>query len=99
MHRLVFFTPFGAIIISFVRLLIVLQSEILLKYFYFLYQVCCDGCNVWVHAECDKISSQLLKVLSILSSAYFLFFSISNSLKFLRGQRFTLFSDSGPGEY
>ncbi|KAK7285790.1 hypothetical protein RJT34_20571 [Clitoria ternatea] len=23
--------------------------------------VCCDGCNVWVHAECDKISSKLLK--------------------------------------
>jgi len=26
------------------------------------WQVCCDGCNVWVHAECDKISSELLKV-------------------------------------
>ncbi|PON98019.1 Histone-lysine N-methyltransferase ATX [Trema orientale] len=23
--------------------------------------VCCDGCNVWVHAECDKISGKLLK--------------------------------------
>ncbi|KAI9073765.1 hypothetical protein K1719_044262 [Acacia pycnantha] len=23
--------------------------------------VCCDGCNVWVHAECDKISDKLLK--------------------------------------
>ncbi|KAL5155723.1 Histone-lysine N-methyltransferase ATX3 [Glycine soja] len=23
--------------------------------------VCCDGCNVWVHAECDKISSKLFK--------------------------------------
>nr|XP_011468938.1 PREDICTED: histone-lysine N-methyltransferase ATX3 [Fragaria vesca subsp. vesca] len=23
--------------------------------------VCCDGCNVWVHAECDKISSNVLK--------------------------------------
>ncbi|KAL2336200.1 hypothetical protein Fmac_010646 [Flemingia macrophylla] len=23
--------------------------------------VCCDGCNVWVHAECDKISSRLFK--------------------------------------
>ncbi|XP_038709358.1 histone-lysine N-methyltransferase ATX3-like [Tripterygium wilfordii] len=23
--------------------------------------VCCDGCNVWVHAECDQISSKLLK--------------------------------------
>lgn len=26
------------------------------------YQVCCDGCNVWVHAECAKISSKLFKV-------------------------------------
>ncbi|KAL2345434.1 hypothetical protein Fmac_006719 [Flemingia macrophylla] len=23
--------------------------------------VCCDGCDVWVHAECDKISSKLFK--------------------------------------
>ncbi|XP_022898395.1 histone-lysine N-methyltransferase ATX5-like isoform X1 [Olea europaea var. sylvestris] len=23
--------------------------------------VCCDGCNVWVHAECANISSELLK--------------------------------------
>ncbi|KAE9605740.1 putative histone-lysine N-methyltransferase transcription regulator PHD family [Lupinus albus] len=23
--------------------------------------VCCDGCNVWVHAECAKISSELFK--------------------------------------
>ncbi|KAK9910193.1 hypothetical protein M0R45_034164 [Rubus argutus] len=23
--------------------------------------VCCDGCNVWVHAECDKISSKFFK--------------------------------------
>ncbi|KAJ1414709.1 Zinc finger, PHD-type [Sesbania bispinosa] len=23
--------------------------------------VCCDGCNVWVHAECDKISNKLFK--------------------------------------
>ncbi|XP_014492518.1 histone-lysine N-methyltransferase ATX3 [Vigna radiata var. radiata] len=23
--------------------------------------VCCDGCNVWVHAECDKITSRLFK--------------------------------------
>ncbi|KAK7338057.1 hypothetical protein VNO77_18654 [Canavalia gladiata] len=23
--------------------------------------VCCDGCNVWVHAECDKISSKQFK--------------------------------------
>ncbi|KAJ4828953.1 hypothetical protein Tsubulata_028376 [Turnera subulata] len=23
--------------------------------------VCCDGCNVWVHAECDNISGKLLK--------------------------------------
>ncbi|KAL5796020.1 hypothetical protein ACOSQ2_000840 [Xanthoceras sorbifolium] len=23
--------------------------------------VCCDGCNVWVHAECDKISGKHLK--------------------------------------
>ncbi|KAL6131074.1 hypothetical protein ACLB2K_069452 [Fragaria x ananassa] len=23
--------------------------------------VCCDGCNVWVHAECDKISSKVLE--------------------------------------
>ncbi|XP_030457193.2 histone-lysine N-methyltransferase ATX3 isoform X2 [Syzygium oleosum] len=23
--------------------------------------VCCDGCNVWVHAECANISSRLLK--------------------------------------
>lgn len=23
--------------------------------------VCCDGCNVWVHAECDKISSKRFK--------------------------------------
>ncbi|KAL3008864.1 hypothetical protein AAZX31_07G054300 [Glycine max] len=23
--------------------------------------VCCDGCNVWVHAECDKISSKVFK--------------------------------------
>ncbi|KAG6575299.1 Histone-lysine N-methyltransferase ATX3, partial [Cucurbita argyrosperma subsp. sororia] len=23
--------------------------------------VCCDGCNVWVHAECDKISGKLFK--------------------------------------
>ncbi|KAF5451749.1 hypothetical protein F2P56_026826 [Juglans regia] len=23
--------------------------------------VCCDGCNVWVHAECDNISSELFK--------------------------------------
>ncbi|XAR62967.1 Histone-lysine N-methyltransferase [Bertholletia excelsa] len=23
--------------------------------------VCCDGCNVWVHAECAKISSKLFK--------------------------------------
>ncbi|KAE8646732.1 histone-lysine N-methyltransferase ATX3 [Cucumis sativus] len=26
--------------------------------------VCCDGCNVWVHAECDKISSKLFKDLA-----------------------------------
>lgn len=25
--------------------------------------VCCDGCNVWVHAECANISSRLLKEL------------------------------------
>ncbi|XP_031262949.1 histone-lysine N-methyltransferase ATX3 isoform X3 [Pistacia vera] len=25
--------------------------------------VCCDGCNVWVHAECDKISSKVFKSL------------------------------------
>ncbi|XVF33174.1 hypothetical protein REPUB_Repub17cG0145900 [Reevesia pubescens] len=25
--------------------------------------VCCDGCNVWVHAECDNISSKLFKEL------------------------------------
>lgn len=29
-------------------------------------QVCCDGCNVWVHAECDNISSKLFKVIIIL---------------------------------
>ncbi|KAK7258507.1 hypothetical protein RIF29_24086 [Crotalaria pallida] len=23
--------------------------------------VCCDGCNVWVHAECDNITSKLFK--------------------------------------
>ncbi|KAF5451745.1 hypothetical protein F2P56_026823 [Juglans regia] len=23
--------------------------------------VCCDGCNVWVHADCDNISSELFK--------------------------------------
>lgn len=23
--------------------------------------VCCDGCKVWVHAECDKICSEVLK--------------------------------------
>ncbi|KAK8509676.1 hypothetical protein V6N12_001755 [Hibiscus sabdariffa] len=23
--------------------------------------VCCDGCNVWVHAECDNISSKLFQ--------------------------------------
>lgn len=23
--------------------------------------VCCDGCNVWVHAECDNISSKVFK--------------------------------------
>lgn len=23
--------------------------------------VCCDGCNVWVHAECDKIPSNVFK--------------------------------------
>ncbi|GLT84778.1 hypothetical protein SLE2022_029920 [Rubroshorea leprosula] len=23
--------------------------------------VCCDGCNVWVHAECDNISTKLFK--------------------------------------
>ncbi|KAL6322145.1 hypothetical protein AAG906_005085 [Vitis piasezkii] len=23
--------------------------------------VCCDGCNVWVHAECEKISTKRLK--------------------------------------
>ncbi|XP_050280103.1 histone-lysine N-methyltransferase ATX3 isoform X2 [Quercus robur] len=23
--------------------------------------VCCDGCNVWVHAECENISSKLFK--------------------------------------
>ncbi|KAM2647665.1 hypothetical protein TB1_000886 [Malus domestica] len=23
--------------------------------------VCCDGCDVWVHAECDKISSKVLE--------------------------------------
>jgi hypothetical protein len=28
--------------------------------------VCCDGCNVWVHAECDNISSKLFKVIIIL---------------------------------
>ncbi|XP_054779953.1 histone-lysine N-methyltransferase ATX3-like [Prosopis cineraria] len=28
--------------------------------------VCCDGCNVWVHAECDKISSKLLKDLELM---------------------------------
>ncbi|KAL9262357.1 Histone-lysine N-methyltransferase ATX3-like protein, partial [Drosera capensis] len=26
-------------------------------------QVCCDGCNVWIHAECAKISNQHLKLL------------------------------------
>uniref|UniRef100_A0A9I9DRR5 Histone-lysine N-methyltransferase ATX3 n=1 Tax=Cucumis melo TaxID=3656 RepID=A0A9I9DRR5_CUCME len=26
--------------------------------------VCCDGCNVWVHAECDKISGKLFKDLA-----------------------------------
>ncbi|KAJ0111835.1 hypothetical protein Patl1_00604 [Pistacia atlantica] len=25
--------------------------------------VCCDGCNVWIHAECDKISSKVFKSL------------------------------------
>ena len=25
-------------------------------------QVCCDGCNVWVHAECENISNKLFKV-------------------------------------
>ena len=25
-------------------------------------QVCCDGCNVWVHPECENISSRLFKV-------------------------------------
>ncbi|OIW02310.1 hypothetical protein TanjilG_11204 [Lupinus angustifolius] len=29
--------------------------------FCFVNQVCCDGCNVWVHAECAKISSKLFK--------------------------------------
>ncbi|KAG4912201.1 hypothetical protein JHK84_052663 [Glycine max] len=28
---------------------------------HFLNQVRCDGCKVWVHAECDKISSNLFK--------------------------------------
>lgn len=28
-----------------------------------LSQVCCDGCNACVHAECDKISSKFFKVL------------------------------------
>ncbi|KAK9279386.1 hypothetical protein L1049_013065 [Liquidambar formosana] len=23
--------------------------------------ICCDGCNVWVHAECEKISSKIFK--------------------------------------
>ncbi|CAH1447815.1 unnamed protein product [Lactuca virosa] len=23
--------------------------------------ICCDGCNVWVHAECAKVSSKILK--------------------------------------
>ncbi|XP_028791077.1 histone-lysine N-methyltransferase ATX3 [Neltuma alba] len=27
--------------------------------------VCCDGCNVWVHAECDNISGKLLKDLEL----------------------------------
>lgn len=27
-----------------------------------LNQVCCDGCNVWVHAECAKVSTQHFKV-------------------------------------
>ncbi|PNX64647.1 histone-lysine N-methyltransferase ATX3-like protein, partial [Trifolium pratense] len=31
--------------------------------------VCCDGCNVWVHAECDKISSKLLKMTNWLLDA------------------------------
>ncbi|GAU21106.1 hypothetical protein TSUD_10230 [Trifolium subterraneum] len=31
--------------------------------------VCCDGCKVWVHAECDKISSILFKNLG--STDYF----------------------------
>jgi len=26
----------------------------------------CDGCKVWVHAECDKISSNLFKVYPLL---------------------------------
>ncbi|KAG4957579.1 hypothetical protein JHK85_043959 [Glycine max] len=25
-------------------------------------RVCCDGCNVWLHAECDKICIKLFKV-------------------------------------
>ncbi|KAH1076708.1 hypothetical protein GLYMA_19G066800v4 [Glycine max] len=36
---------------------------------HFLNQVRCDGCKVWVHAECDKISSNLFKNLG--GSDYF----------------------------
>lgn len=35
----------------------------------------CDGCKVWVHAECDKISSNLFKVcplILICENGYFL---------------------------
>lgn len=30
-------------------------------------QVCCDGCDVWVHVECTDISSNALKVIFIFS--------------------------------
>lgn len=29
---------------------------------FLLNQVCCDGCNVWIHAECAKIPHKFLKV-------------------------------------
>lgn len=42
-----------------------LQISFAIKFICFclvLTQVRCDGCKVWVHAECDRISSNLFKV-------------------------------------
>lgn len=47
-------------------------------------QVCCDGCNVWVHAECDKISSKLFKVPNLYFYIY-VFSLFHGGFAFFRG--------------